>query len=472
MSRILRRTTTMTKILYVTLSLCFALCACTETTGTLGVIENGEELSTRTATFDATTETDSLELTQLPYNGRFGYLGAITDPETGGLVQASFATQFVTQPDFMLPPESEMIKDADGVVCDSMELMLFVDEAYGDLNNVMKVEVYYMQKDQTKLNTLKGINFDEETVADLTEKIGGRVFSFLDHNYSDNELNSASHAHTIRIPINTSIGQRMLNQYYEHPEWYSDNGSFREHVFPGVYCRVKDSEGTMINVAVSALDVNFTYVENGKEIPGYIRFGGTSEVFQCTRISEPKSRKHLCEVEDTTYLKNPDGVITTITVPVDEIRDGHEGDSISMCTLTLQAYSKDDNAFDAPPQLLLVPKCLRYKFFTERWNTDDRYFYVTSFSSQYNAYVFTNISRLITGLKLLKAQGVYWEEDWKEGWKEEDWYKVDVIPVSTTSNTFTYTTINYDITPSSVCLVPGTESNPVKIQVVYSYFKR
>ena len=120
-------------------------------------------------------------------------------------------------------------------------------------------------------------------------------------------------------------------------------------------------------------------------------------------------------------------------------------------------------AFLPPSQLLLVPHCLRYRFFTEKWNEDERYFYITPYSASYNAYVFSNITRLITGLRILRAQGISTDEDWN---------RVDVIPVSTTSNSDTYTSISYDISPSSVRLVCGTEECPLQMQVVYSYFAK
>ena len=460
---ILKKTMTMTKAGAFLLGLCSLLCACTETTGTLGIIETGEELSTVSATFHFTSGTDSLYLDQLPYNSQFGCIGAIRDPETGGLIESSFATQFVTQSNFKLPDESLMKKVDGHVVCDSMELILFMNQAYGDLDNAMKMEVYGMQSDRAMLNSLTGITFPEEKVADFNEHLGSRMFTFYDRTLPADELQSSTHQHAIRVPIDAEIGTQMMMKYYEHPEWFRDNNLFHDNVFPGVYCRLSESEGTMVNVAVSALDVNFVYKKDGKDKEGFVRFGATPEVFQCTRVENPKSRKKLCEVPDTTYLKNPDGVITYINLPVDEMLKGHEQDSISMCALTLQAYSKTDDAFDAPSQLLLVPHALRYTFFTENWNKDDRFFYITSYNATTNAYVFSNISRLVKGLKLLKDMGISTDEDWE---------RVDVIPVSTTSDGSTYTSIFYDVTPTSVRLVCGTDDKPLDIQVVYSYFNR
>lgn len=463
MRLILKKTMTMTKSGAFFLSLCGILCACTETTGTLGIIETGEELSTVTATFQFTSGTDSLYLDQLPYNSQFGCIGAIRDPETGGLIESSFATQFVTQGSFSLPDKSVMKKVDGDVVCDSMELILFMNQAYGDPNNAMKLEVYGMQSDRSILNSLTGITFPEEKVADFDKHLGSRMFTFYDRTVSDDELHSSSHEHSIRVPLDPAIGTEMLKKFYAHPEWFNENNLFHDNVFSGVYCRLSESEGTMVNVAVSALDINFVYNKDGADKVGVARFGGTPEVFQCTRVENPKSRKKLCEVPDTTYLKNPDGVITYINLPVDEMLVGHEQDSISMCALTLQAYSKTDDAFDAPSQLLLVPHCLRYRFFTENWNKDDRFFYITSYSATTNAYVFSNISRLIKGLKVLKEMGIS---------SEEDWERVDVIPVSTTSDGSTYTSIFYDVTPTSVRLVCGTQEKPLDLQVVYSYFNR
>ena len=47
-----------------------------------------------------------------------------------------------------------------------------------------------------------------------------------------------------------------------------------------------------------------------------------------------------------------------------------------------------------------------------------------------------------------------------------------MIPVSTTSDGSTYTSIFYDVTPTSVRLVCGTDDKPLDIQVVYSYFNK
>lgn len=453
----------MTKTGVFLLGLCGLLCACTETTGTLGIIETGEELSTVSASFNFTTKTDSLDLDKLPYNSQFGCIGAIRDPETGGLIESSFASQFVTQPSFSMPPIESMKKVDGEVVCDSLELLLFMNQAYGDVNNAMKLEVYAMQSDRESLKDLTGITFPEEKVADFSRHYGSRMFAFYDRTVPEDELTSSSHQHVIRVPLDAAVGTEILKKYYTNPEWFANNILFHDKVFPGVYCKLSESEGVMVNVAVAALDVNFVYKVMGVDQVASVRFGGTPEVFQCTRVENPKSRKKLCEVPDTTYLKNPDGVITYINLPVDEILSGHERDSISMCALTLQAYSKTDDAFDAPSQLLLVPHCLRYRFFTENWNKDDRFFYITSYSSVTNAYVFSNISRLITGLKLLKEMGVS---------AEEDWNRVDVIPVSTTSSGSTYTSISYDVSPTSVRLVCGTDEKPLQMQVVYSYFNR
>ena len=463
MRLILKETMMMTKAGVWISGVCCLLCACTETTGTLGIIETGEELSTVSASYDFTTRTDSLDLDKLPYSSQYGCIGAIRDPETDGLIESSFASQFVTQASFSMPPKDAMKKVDGEVVCDSMELLLFLNQAYGDVNNAMKLEVYAMQSDRKTLNSLTGITFPEEKVADFSRHYGSRMFSFYDRTVPSDELMSSTHQHVIRVPLDAGVGTEILKKYYTNPEWFANNILFHDKVFPGVYCKLSESEGVMVNVAVAALDINFVYRTEDRDQVASVRFGGTPEVFQCTRVENPKSRKKLCEVPDTTYLKNPDGVITYINLPVDEILSGHERDSISMCALTLQAYSKTDDAFEAPSQLLLVPHCLRYRFFSENWNKDDRFFYITKYSSTTNAYVFSNISRLISGLRLLKETGVS---------SEKDWNRVDVIPVTTTSNGATYTSISYDVSPTSVRLVCGTEEKPLQMQVVYSYFNR
>ena len=225
---------------------------------------------------------------------------------------------------------------------------------------------------------------------------------------------------------------------------------------------------------VGALNVYFTYLYDDSLVVGMSRFSATPEVIQCTNVENNGLHELVENEKDVTFLKTPAGVFTEMTLPIAEIYDGHDNDSISQTQFILYRYNSNDleSPFDVPDELLLVRKQNMYTFFENRDVSDDETSFVTSFNSSYNTYTYANISKLIAYCykeRKHKADSLGLSvEEWSE--QNEDWNKIMLIPVETSEdNSSNVVSVTHDMGLGSTRLVGGEGSN-IEIQVIYSSF--
>lgn len=95
-------------------------------------------------------------------------------------------------------------------------------------------------------------------------------------------------------------------------------------------------------------------------------FAGTEEVIQSTRISNDNAAIDKMVEEgnknDITYIKSPAGIFTELTIPVDEILNGHENDTINSARISLTRINNTKHEkynLDIPTTLLLIPNDMR-----------------------------------------------------------------------------------------------------------------
>ena len=167
-------------------------------------------------------------------------------------------------------------------------------------------------------------------------------------------------------------------------------------------------------------------------------------------------------------------MFTEITLPVNEIYQGHLNDSISQAQFSLYRYNatNQESAFEVPQTLLLVRKQDMYTFFEEGKVPDEKTSYVTSFNSSYNTYTFSNISNLVSYCKRERNEESATADITPEAWEQQhqDWNKVVLIPVETNQdNNNNIVSVTHDMGLGSAKLVGGA-TDKLKIQVIYSTF--
>jgi hypothetical protein len=260
----------------------------------------------------------------------------------------------------------------------------------------------------------------------------------------------------------------MREKYLENKDNYKNSENFIKNVLKGFYVHCTHGDGTILYLDDIQLHVNFTYLvesSTGKVdslIKGHTTFAATKEVIQANRFQNSERLKELVEEKNHTYIKSPAGIFTEVTLPIQEIAERHQRDTLNAVSITFTRYNEKEeltHKMDAPKYLLMVRKCDMYKFFEENKLHDGKTSFLTQFVSSgasANTYTFANIAPLISYCSKNK--------------NEADWDKVVLIPVKTeTDSSGNIIGIKNSLDMTSSCLVGG-ENNPLEIQVLYTTF--
>lgn len=465
--------------------------ACDDTTDTLGtsLTDNMDMLKVSTDTFEVTS--CSFVADSVLSRNTVGYLGKIRDPETGNYIVGDFMAQFGTLEDYYLPQKDSIVSvDENGdVVADSCHIRLFYTTYYGDSLATMNLTAHEMAKPMEE-NVKYYSNFDpmkEGLVRQDGMKIN-KTYTLADLSIDESERWDAStYTPNIKINLNkeyvdkdgvkyNNFGTYILRQYYKNPDNFRNSYNFIHNVCPGFYFEVNDGLGSMAYVTVSQLNVYFRY-NNDSTYVGTSSFAGTEEVLQTTNIvNDDNAIKNLAEDNSCTYLKTPSGIFTEITLPVDDVKYGHENDTLNTAKLTLTRINNNyhgEYSLEAPSMLLMIPKDSLYSFFENGDIVDYQKSYVASYNSSYNNYVFNNISSLITYMYNTKEAGIAANPNWLSEEENKDWNKVLIIPVSVVTNSSSQIVkIVHDMSLTSTRLVggPDNQNGPIMLSVVYSKF--
>ena len=332
-----------------------------------------------------------------------------------------------------------------------------------------------------------------------------KVFTLADQNVDDSLRTTADFLPSIHLALNdpytdsdgktyNNFGTYVMRKYFENPNYFKNSYQFVHHVCPGFYVKIKDGTGAMAYVNISWMVVYFKIKdEDGNEEVGRTSFSGTEEVLQTTRITnDQRSIERLVSDNSCTYIKSPAGIFTELTLPVDEIINNHENDTLNTARLSLTKmidWSDSDYKFNMPTYLLMVPKDSLYTFFEKNSLPNNITTYVkerdhtsiSTGSSYYSqrvikkykdSYTFDNISNLIRHMAETKKKG---GSDYTI--KHPNWNKVVIVPVTvntttTTSGGTAISRVMNDMSPTSLRLVGGSENvnGDIHISVIYSKF--
>lgn len=465
------------------------IAGCDDNTSTMGIPSKDEEVFPSYGTFLAYTHSEAMD--SVLGNSTSSYLGSIDDPETGTRIRADFAAQFHTFENYSFPkfdlmfPDDGVKRTTDSIRCDSVEVRLYFSNYYGAKNAPLKLEVYPLDKNnvlQEEEDYYTDTNLDQ-FVLPGSEPIATKVFTTEDYNLADAERNSATHADNVRIMLPDTVGSLIMRAYYDHPEYFKDSYTFIRKVCPGFLFKIRSGNGSMLSVDVSTLNIYFNFYDKVKRdstCSALARFAATPEVIQSTQFSNDDMQS-LVEKDDCTYLKTPAGIMTVAQLPINEIYQNHETDSVSRAQLTftrLNNTKPSTQSLGIPQSLLLVRKADATSFFKKRSVADSKTSYTTSYSSTYNTYTFNNICRLISLCRKEKLAGMKAENLTEQEWEQKhpDWNKVVLIPVSISTATDTYgethqVSVTHDMSMNSIRLQGGANT-PIKMQVIYSRFKQ
>ena len=451
------------KIKYLCALLLAALTySCDDTTPGIGdtTIPDGDHIQAGGKIYDVTTR--SILADSVYARTSTAYLGRYTDPQFGEFT-SDFIAQFNCTDDFEFP---EAVQEITG-------LTLFVQytKFFGDSLNSMRMRIDTLDKviPEGDLNTfytnVNPDNYYNENAKPIAEKAysaGGTDAHLTD------TLSSRYYTQTIKLP--TNLGKFMYEKYKEDKNNYKNADAFIKNVLKGIYVRCTHGDGTILYIDNLDLRMHFSRLIKSSSnkldslVNTFADFAATKEVIQANRFQNSERLKELVDKDNCTYIKTPAGIYTEATLPVDEIYEAHQNDTLNAATLSFTRFNEKNNssfAMGIPQYLLMVRKKEMYSFFEENKITDNISSFITSF---------TNIAQFITHCIEEKKKGEAGDPDWVK--KNPDWNKVVLIPVKVdfdTNNSIIGVSNNLDM--ESAELKGGTKAgNELKMQIIYTKF--
>ncbi len=466
------------------------LSSCDDATEDIGssLTGNSDQLTVSTSEFAVLSH--SVSVGSVVSKSSVGYLGRIKDPETGAYVTGDFMTQFNCLENMKLTPKDSVAsRDADGeVVADSCEVRLFYTNYYGDSLATMKLTVYELDHPMLETQSYYS-NFsplDEGYVRD-----GGlakaKAYSLVNTSELKDKTDEDEYVNNICVRLNdeytgkdgvtyNNFGTYVLRQYYTHPEYFKNSYHFIKNVLPGMFFKITGGLGSMAYVRAPQLNIYFRKYVNGDSISNQLTlFSGTEEILQTTTVTnDEEAIANLVSDNSCTYIKSPSGIFTELTLPVDEIMQGHENDTINTARITLHRinnYQWSDYTLPSPSTLMMVETDSVKNFFENSKVANNKQSFLASLSTSSNSYTFYNISGVINAMYSAKTAGMRSDPNWVAN--HPNWNKVLVLPVSASYTSYNssqiLTEVTNDMTLTSTRLVGGT--TPLTISVIYSKFE-
>jgi hypothetical protein len=430
------------------------------------------------------------------------YLGSVIDPETESCVISEFTTQFHLLETTYISPEEKIVGRFNGIAAaDSCDILLYLSTPFRLADSLVAMKICTKELGVPLEEGLRYYsNFDPEASGML--RTGGLVkptlYSYANLTMKDSERTDDNYQPCIRITLNepylapnnviyNNFGTYLLRQYYDHPDYFRNSYTFAHHVCPGFLFQILDGQGFHAHVSNIGLRTFYTIQGDTSIINGGIVLAGTREVLQTTHvINDRQALEAMAAQTEHTYLKTPAGLFTEVTLPIIDIKQGHEGDSLLAAKLIFQRLNNQDGnerALPAPQALLMVQKDSLYSFFENSRVPDNITSYYTGYnnpsptSTTYykndNTYTFSNLSSLVTTLWNQRQRGLLADPSWEA--HHPDWNKMVLVPVTytTSSASSSVTSMHHDMSLTSTRLVGGPDNpnDPIMISVVYANFK-
>lgn len=563
--------TTIMKAKYALIALlAITFFGCDDNTAGLGLgmfPGSDQNINGRLTTFDATTE--SVHAGQIYAMSNIGYVGKFTD-ETFGTYEAGFLAELNCPKGMTFPgvynyekntsfdsknkptqtmvgeggnnidkKDIEFVKDDKGNIIGNIhtiELYLLYSSYFGDSLTASRLSVYKLGGEGKKeLNESNAYYTDikPEEFYNPENLLGTKAYTAVDLSVKDSIRNSNTYVPNVRVSFRDimakEIGKEIIKKAYKSGANF-DRKALKE-VFKGLYVKSDYGDGTILYIDQVQMNVVYKCYAidsiNGRILPkkvvkegeskdstyyGYRMFTSTREVIQANSLNNDKAAIQACiNNPEWTYLKSPAGIFTQVTLPVSEIAETLQGDTLNAVKLGIPIYNETNNkkfGMSVPRSVLLIRKKYKDTFFENNKLSDgitSSLFDYSSYTNSFTEYTYNNITQLINDcladgereaaekellkgpitLKITDSNGetidqpVTTIEEWE---KYSDWNKVVLIPVlvtkdSSSSNNYygngssQVISIQHDLKPSYARLKGGTNpNNKLKLEVVSTNF--
>lgn len=481
--------------------------ACSEDTSSLGADIMPEADKVFTAQLTVKVPTQTVKTGAIAARTNNSYLGSVIDPVTNIRTTNGFVSQFFVPEVTLFPAREKMMTDESGnIVADSCSMTFWHANYFGDSLATMKVTAQEIDTQNTpEGNGTYYTNLKPEEWLKQGGEQQTASYSIFDQTQPKAQVENKANYRYFNIRLSKEFAQRILNAYYQHPEYFKDSYAFAHHVLGGFYLKHAGGLGAMVQADHLALNFFYRFRPDIKNRPDSIIsdvqvLTSTDEVIQTSRIENEIPASLLDNTKDFTYIKSPTALHTEAVLPIDEIvANGHYNDSINSARLYLRTIAEESTTQklqEAPPYLVMMRVADFQTFFEKNQLPNGRTSFAAALDSKdtktqkaTQSYPFTNIAPLLTFLRnerdtgagvlstdseaTRKAKWAAWEQ------KNPNWNKVAIVPATpvftTTTNPMTRQTVktlvrlNYAFGLYGVRLAGGSNRG-VDLSVIYSRF--
>ena len=545
---------------------------CDENTAGLGLgmfPGSDQNINGQLTTYDVTTE--SVPAGQIYAKSNIGYVGKFTD-ELFGTYQAGFLAELncvegttfpgaynyekntsfdnKNKPTLTMVGEGAdaadlkditIIKDGDKVIGNihTIELYLWYDSYFGDSLTASRLSVYKLGDAAKELDEGNAYytNIKPEEFYNPKNLLGTKAYTAVDLSVKDSIRNLSSYVPSVHVSFKEEaakeIGAKIIKKAYESGANF-DRKALKE-AFEGIYVKSDYGDGTILYIDQVQMNVVYKCYAidsiSGKILPkkaaveegeskdstyyGYRMFNSTREVIQANSLdNDQTAMENSISNPDLTYIKSPAGIFTQVTIPVSEIAEKLQGDTLNAVKLGIPIYNETSEkkfGMTKPRSVLLIRKKYKDTFFEKNQLSDgttSSLFNYADNSLSFTQYTFNNITQMINNcladreaaknalpmtFKVINPETNVEEtktattiEEWEE---YSEWNKFVLIPVlvtkdSSSSNSYYGTSSNiisiqHDLKPGYVRLKGGSKkgadgkpdpNNVLKLEVVSTNF--
>ena len=464
------------------------LISCDEDTSGLGstLTPQGDVINVKNDSCFATSRTikaaDSLIIMTSQCN-----LGRFTEELSGAKFEASYMTQLNCMENLTLADSVYGIGDHDfpqwfiDTIGDQKpyyaNLIIYYTGFFGDPTNPVKIEVFPLDK-MLDPNTRYYPDMDPAEFCDLqAEPLASITVSGANMQNSDSLRSLSGYMPSITIPLPDSIAKNVLESYFdpERRHYFDDSRSFMENLYKGFYIRCSQGDGSLFYINRTILAVNFKFIGlDDDDEPTYesrmAEFQGNSEVLQLNCLKWTGLDDELAD-NSCTWIRSPFGVLTEITLPIDEMRTDEYVLNSAQLRISTAVTPSSQYKPSVPSILLLIRKDKMEEFFAKNHTADKTESFIATYSSKYGTYTYENIAAMVE--KIYSDREEWIEENGGNNASYEqacpDWNKVVLIPVKANLDARS-SAISYgvDIRMHQVKLIGG--STPIKIKTIRTKF--
>ena len=412
------------------------------------------------------------------------YLGQFTEQYSGTTINAGYLTQLNCMEDFTLTDSVYGIGDHVWPIDLGNQkpyyanLRIYYSYFFGDSTNSVKIDVFPLDK-MIDTDTKYYPDIDPSLFCDINaQPLASINVSGWNLQDADSLRDLYNYIPSITIPLPDTIAKKILESYFDPAtqHYFADARSFMENLCKGFYVRCSQGDGTVFYIDRTILGVNFKSIEYDDEgQPQYqsriAEFQGNSEVMQLNCLKWTGLEDQLAD-NTCTWIRSPFGILTEITLPIDDMRDNEYVLNAAQLLLSTAVTPSSQYKPSIPSTLLLIRKDKLQEFFARNNTIDKTESFVATYASKYGTYTFENIAAMVEKIYADRDDWMSLNGGDMAAYEQArpDWNKVVLIPVSTNLDS-RKTAISYtlDITMHQVKLIGGDNSK-IKIKTIRSKF--